>query len=149
MLVRNVPFPFSHKYCKARLNHLLLASTQPQSLPKEETKMTMLYVLWAVTGWCATVPVRIKITKGPPIPDPDSGPKPNWIVLRIIGVVSGVIGGFVFSRVFQPEPEPWLTAGPHPEPWALAVFAAATAVGAFVVARLVTDLYEQFSNRGR
>jgi len=61
----------------------------------------------------------------------------------MIGAVSGVIGGFVFSRAFGPQPEPWLAAGPRPEPWAMAIFAVASAVGAFVVSRVVTDIYEQ------
>ena len=106
-----------------------------------------LLVLWALTGWCGTVPLILQIVKLPPIPDPDPPPRPNWLVLRIIGAVSGVIGGFVFFRVFGPWPEPWLAAGPRPEPWAIALFAAATAVGAFVAARFVTDIYGQLTNR--
>ena len=106
-----------------------------------------LLVLWTLTGWCGTVPLILQIVKLPPIPDPDPPPRPNWLVLRIIGAVSGVIGGFVFSRVFGPSPEPWLAAGPRPEPWAIALFAAATAVGAFVAARFVTDIYGQLTNR--
>lgn len=106
-----------------------------------------LFVLWALTGWCGTVPLRLRIPIPLPVPDPDPPPRPNWLVPTIIGAVSGMIGGFVFSRAFGPSPEPWLTAGPQPEPWAIAVFAAATAVGAFVAARFVTGLYAQLSNR--
>ena len=104
-----------------------------------------LFVLWALTGWCGSVPLILEILKPPSIPDPP--PRPNWLVLRMIGAVSGVIGGFVFSRAFGPQPEPWLAAGPHPEPWGVALFAAATAVGAFVAARFVTDIYGQLTNR--
>jgi len=104
-----------------------------------------LFMLWASTGWCGTVPLILSITKGPLVPEPP--PRPNWLVLRMIGAVSGVIGGFVFSRVFGPWPEPWLVAGPQPEPWMIALFAAATAVGAFVVSRVITDIYGQIKAR--
>jgi len=103
--------------------------------------MVSLLVLWALAGWCGSVPLILSITKGPLVPEPP--PRPNWLVLRMIGAVSGVIGGFVFSRAFGPQPEPWLAAGPRPEPWAMAIFAVASAVGAFVVSRVVTDIYEQ------
>jgi hypothetical protein len=104
-----------------------------------------LFVLWALTGWCGNEPLILWFPLPPPVPE--RPPRPNWLVLRIIGMVFGVIGGFVFSRVFGPGPEPWLAAGPQPEPWGIALFAAATAVGAFVAARFVTDIYGQLTNR--
>ena len=109
-----------------------------------------LLLLWILTGWCANVPrYRIPRRRIPVPPEPDPPPRPNWIVPTIIGVVAGVIGGWVFVEVFGPYPEPWREAGPFPEPWARAVFAAASAVGAFVLGRVATDIYEQLSNRGR
>lgn len=100
-----------------------------------------LFVFWAIVGWCITG-VRIWWWHGPiPIDTPEPVPHPNWLVLRIIGVVGGIIGGWVFMRVFGPQPEPWSVAGPGPQPWAMVVFAAATSVGAFLGASLLTDLY--------
>jgi hypothetical protein len=98
-----------------------------------------LIALWALVGWCGNEPLRLRIPIGPTPPDPE--PRPEWLVSRIIGVVAGVIGGYAYMRVFGPWPEPWLSAGPHPEPWAPAVYAAATSVGAYVAARIATDIY--------
>jgi hypothetical protein len=93
-----------------------------------------LIVLWALVGWCGTVPPRPL----PPLPDP---PRPRpWFVSKAIGMVAGVVGGYVFTQVFLPQ---------DPDPIRSALFAAASAVGAFVAARVVTDIYEQLSNRGR
>jgi hypothetical protein len=114
--------------------------------------LSPLIALWALVGWCGNEPIRIRLVPhGPTPPEPD--PEPNWLVSRLIGVVAGVIGGFVFRQVFGASPElGGLSAGPHPEPWALAVYAAATTVGAYVVSRIVTDIYGQMRggnvNRG-
>ncbi|MFL6228130.1 MAG: hypothetical protein ACJ741_05065 [Pyrinomonadaceae bacterium] len=105
-----------------------------------------LIVLWALVGWCGNEPRRLVPT--PPKPEPG----PDWLVSRVIGAVAGVIGGFAYLKVFGPHPEPWLSAGPQPEPWLPAVFAAATTVGAFVAARIITGIYGQMRggnvNRG-
>jgi hypothetical protein len=85
-----------------------------------------LLVLWALVGWCGTVPRRWPWP--PPPPDPGPGP---WLVSRITGIIAGVIGGWAFTQVF----------GPHPEPWVSALPAAASSLGAFVVARVATDIY--------
>lgn len=91
----------------------------------EETQMSLSpFVLWALAGWCLT---------GYPrwwwhIPRPD--PPPPWWQFKLIGAVAGVIGGWVFTQVF----------GPHPEPWTV-VTAGATAVGALLGSRLAVDLY--------
>jgi hypothetical protein len=95
-----------------------------------------LLVLWALVGWCGTVPRR---WLWPP-PPPEPGPDPWWLFSRVIGVIAGIIGGWAFTHVFGPLPEPWLTAGPRPEPWVSALPAAASALGAFVVARVATDI---------
>ena len=83
-----------------------------------------LLVLWALVGWCGTVPRR---WPWPP-PPPDPGPDPWW--LRVIGVIAGIIGGWAYTQVFGPQPEPWVSALP----------AAASSLGAFVVARFATDI---------
>lgn len=110
--------------------------------------MIPLILLWVLAGWSG-VPVDFKVPPWQREPDPKLPPRPRpyWLT-RIIGMVAGVIGGFAFLAVFGPQPEPWrVVAGPHPEPWATAVFAAATAAGAFIAARIVTDIYEQLSTR--
>jgi hypothetical protein len=86
-----------------------------------------LFVLWALVGWCGTVPRR---WPWPP-PPPDPGPDPWWLVSRVIGIIAGIIGGWGFTQVFGPSPEPWVSALP----------AAASSLGAFVVARVATDIY--------
>jgi len=75
----------------------------------------------------------------PPLDTPERPPRPNWLLPRIIGVVGGVIGGWVFTEAFG-QGVPWIAVGPQPEPWKLAA-AAATSVGAFLGASLLTDLY--------
>jgi hypothetical protein len=103
-----------------------------------------LTVLWILGGWCGSVPL-ILIFPRPRHPDPEPPPQPEWstwITLRIIGAVTGVIGGWAFVQAFGPHPEPWLAAD-NPVPWAATVFAAATAVFAFIVSRVVTDVYQQ------
>ncbi len=85
-----------------------------------------LFVFWALVGWCGTPwPRWWWRWPIPPPPEPDP-----WFIPRLIGVVGGLAGGWAFSQVF----------GPHPEPWTV-VPAAATAVGAFVGARLLVDVY--------
>jgi hypothetical protein len=107
-----------------------------------------LLALWALEGWCLVGLVRWWLP--PPLDIPERPPRPNWRTLRIISVVGGIIGGMVFTAAFGypvpwvtagPQPEPWLTAGPHPEPWMGVIFAAATTVGAFLGASLLTDIY--------
>jgi hypothetical protein len=103
-----------------------------------------LFVFWAIEGWCITGVPRWWWWwwRGPIALDtPERPPHPNWLVLGIIGVVGGIIGGWVFMEVFGPSPEPWGVAGAFPQPWAMVVFAAATSVGAFLGASLLTDLY--------
>jgi hypothetical protein len=84
-----------------------------------------LFVLWAAVGWCGT-----------PYPGWWRGPRPHpdpepWWRGKLIGVVSGVLGGWVYTQAFGPRPEPWHDALP----------AAISSLGAFVVARIVGDIY--------
>jgi len=100
-----------------------------------------LFVLWGITGWCGTLLLLLLRFPPPPLVDTqERPPRPNWLLHRIIGVVGGVVGGWVFTEAFG-QGVPWIATGPYPEPWLRIVFAAATAVGAFIGASLLTDLY--------
>lgn len=95
-----------------------------------------LIVLWAFVGWCGTVPRPF-----PRIPEPIPKPEPGPCLVCgiVLGMVAGIIGGWAYSRVFLPQdPVPDLRSG---------LYAATTAVGAFVAARVVTDIYGLISNR--
>ena len=96
--------------------------------------MGSLFLLWAFAGWCGTLPIRWWFR---PIPDPD--PPPWWFVSRVIGVVFGIIGGWAYTKVFGPQPEPWTSALP----------AAASAFGAFLVAGVATDIASRFRGGNR
>jgi hypothetical protein len=84
-----------------------------------------LIALWAFSGWCGTCGTPYPGWWRHPHP-PD--PEPWWFVSRLIGVVFGVIGGFVYTQVFGPQPEPW-----------------ASALGGFVAGRIAADIYGRFS----
>lgn len=72
----------------------------------------MEYAMWALVGWCGNEP------KWPPKPDPDPDP---WLMIRVISVVGGLIGGYVFTQFMDGG----LLVG---------------AVGAFVGGRFLTDV---------
>lgn len=91
-----------------------------------------LIVLWAFVGWCGTGPRP----RFPPPPEPD--PWPIYLVSRVIGIVAGIIGGWAYTQLFLPQ---------DPDPLRSGLFAATTAVGAFAVARVVTDVYGMASSR--
>jgi hypothetical protein len=107
-----------------------------------------LLALWALVGWCGTPWPRWWRWPIPPPPEPDPrGPSPQpWLVSKIIGVVGGIAGGWVYAEVFGPLPDPW---NPGPEPWMRGLAVAATALGAFVGARLLSDIYELARGGGR
>lgn len=96
-----------------------------------------LIVLWAFVGWCGTVP-RPFPRFPDPLPKPE--PRPCLVCGIVLGVVAGIVGGWVFTQVFLPQ---------DPIPVRSAIYAAATAVGAFVASRVVTDIYGVLSNRQR
>jgi hypothetical protein len=75
-----------------------------------------LWVLWGAVGWCGT-PWR----RWPPPPDPD----PWW--WRVIGIVGGLAGGWLFSSAWQ--------AGSDP-----ATYAALSSLGALAGSIIVQDV---------
>ncbi len=87
-----------------------------------------LIVLWALVGWCGTPPGP---RPWPPIPDPDPFP---WIV-KGVGIIGAVVGGIIFSQVWQTAGGVVVTDGMP------AINAAATSVGAYVGAVLLGDIY--------
>jgi hypothetical protein len=82
----------------------------------------MLWVFWALVGWCGTPWPHRFIPRPPPPPDPDP-----WWYTKFGGVIGGILGGWVFDQV-------WPMAGNIS-----GIGVAATAVGAFVGAVLVGD----------
>ena len=108
-----------------------------------------LLLFWAVAG-LAAISLRggaISLRGGwssykpnPEDPDPLPGPPWWWFGSRVLGAVFGVIGGWAYTKVF----------GPSPEPWTLALPAAASAFGALLVASVATDIASRFvgGNRG-
>jgi hypothetical protein len=95
-----------------------------------------LIILWALVGWCGTVP-RPWWPPLPPPPDPPE-PRPCLVCGKVLGAIAGIIGGWAYTQVFLPQ---------DPIPARSALYAASTAVGAFVVARVVTDVYGLISNK--
>ena len=78
-----------------------------------------LWVLWGAVGWCGT-PWR----RWPPPPPPD--PDPWW--WRVIGIVGGIIGGWAYTAI-------WAQGTGD-----MAIYAAATCVGAVVGSVIVQDI---------
>ena len=81
----------------------------------------LLFVWWAIVGWCGTVP-RPPIPFPPPPPDPDP-----WY--RVVGIVGGMVGGWAFSQMFPIGDA------------STAVMAATTGIGAFAGSILFGDIY--------
>ena len=81
-----------------------------------------LFALWAVGGWCGTRWPGWWRGPRPPHPDPEP-----WLVVQIIGVVAGLIGGWIISQMVGPG----MTADR----------VTATTIGAVLASRLVTDIY--------
>jgi hypothetical protein len=79
-----------------------------------------LMLLWAADGWCGT--------PWPHWPGPRPGPDPWPWWFRAVGVVGGVIGGWVFSAV-------WPAGDVN-----MALYAGATSIGAFVGSAIVQDI---------
>jgi len=91
------------------------------------------FIFWGAVGWCGTPwPGWWRRPTPPPPPDP------WWFIDRIVGIVGGVIGGWLFVQAWPVEQAGELV-------W-LAV--AASGVGAFVGSLILLDLYLSFV-RGR
>ena len=83
-----------------------------------------LFALWALVGWCGTPPH--------PRPWPWPGPDPDPWIIKVVGVVGGIAGGWAFYALFS---------GGVIIDGMGAVTAAATAVGAYVGAVFLNDMY--------
>jgi hypothetical protein len=84
------------------------------------------FILWAVGGSCGTRSPGIVVHPRHPDPEP-------WWLIQVIGVVTGVLGGWLYMQVFSK---------PQPDPWRSAVPVAASLLGALVASRFATDLYQ-------
>jgi len=80
---------------------------------------TGLFVFWALVGWCGT----------PTILWPQLDPPPDPWRPRLIGVIGGLVGGFLFNEI-------WPMGGGQ-----TAVAVAVTAVGAWVGSVLLNNMY--------
>ena len=83
-----------------------------------------LLIFWAAVGWCGT-PWPGWWRKPWPPPPPD----PWWVIDRVVGIVGGVVGGWLFNNswpVGQPE---------------LGTAVVFSGVGALVGAIILHDLY--------
>jgi hypothetical protein len=80
-----------------------------------------LAVWWILVGWCGTPPRPWPWPPGPPDPNP-------WIV-KILGAIGGLVGGWVFNSV-------WAIEGS-----ASGIDVAATAAGAWVGAVIIANIY--------
>lgn len=88
---------------------------------------TTLVLLWILVGWCGTPWPRRWPWPPPPPPDP-------WMI-KFVNVVGGVVGGWLFNRIW---PAGEVVTG---------IAAAATTVGAFVGAVVLGDLYGLFASQ--
>lgn len=91
-----------------------------------------LAVLWGLAGWCGTPPF--------PWPWPWPDPDPNPWVIKIVGVVGGLVGGFALWQLF---------AGGVSTNGFEAINAAATAVGAYIGSVFFSDMYGLVTGRGK
>ncbi|MBV9109528.1 MAG: hypothetical protein JO306_08995 [Gemmatimonadetes bacterium] len=74
--------------------------------------------LWALGGWCGSVPISVIIAwiirhhGVPPLPEPPPYPwQLQGLVARVLGIVGGVAGGYLAGRVGTvPDTAPALTA---------------------------------------
>lgn len=91
-----------------------------------------IFVFWLLVGMTGTLPM------GPLDPPARQSDRPTWLVSKVIGGVAGIIGGWAYSQLFLPQ---------DPVPLRTGLYAATTAVGAFVASRLATEIYSQFPRR--
>ncbi len=84
--------------------------------------MSELFIFWMLTGWCGNEPWRW------PRPKPDPDP---WWIIKILGVIGGVAGGWLFYQVWPPGQEAGITG----------IYVAATGIGAYVGSAFLSDVY--------
>jgi hypothetical protein len=53
------------------------------------------------------------------------------MVVQIVGIIAGVVGGWIVGQLL----------GPSPDPWRAADRVTATVIGAVLLSRFVTDIY--------
>jgi uncharacterized membrane protein YeaQ/YmgE (transglycosylase-associated protein family) len=91
----------------------------------------MEFVIWAFVGWCGTPWRRW------PVPPQPGGPQPEpWLSMRLLGVIGGLAGGWIMSRLFDGTPLPAHTLG----------FVAAASVGAFVGGRVLAEVTSRLTS---
>jgi hypothetical protein len=84
--------------------------------------MSELFIFWMLIGWCGNEP-RIwwlKPNKPKPVP---------WWIIKILSVIGGVVGGWLFYQVWPPGQEAGITG----------IYVAATGIGAYVGSALPGD----------
>jgi len=86
--------------------------------------MSGLFAFWMLTGWCGTP--YPGWWKGPRPPQPDP-----WWIIKILGVIGGVAGGWLFYQVWPPGQEVGITG----------IYVAATGIGAYVGSAFLRDVY--------
>ena len=93
-----------------------------------------LLVFWGVVGWCGTPP-KPWPWPWPPGPWPPD-PWPLWV--KVVGIVGGIVGGFVFTQVWGGEATTTL------------IDVAASGVGAWVGSVFFSDMTGMFlAGKGR
>ncbi|HEX3560353.1 MAG TPA: hypothetical protein VHU19_14190 [Pyrinomonadaceae bacterium] len=89
----------------------------------------MLYLLWALGGWCGTP--WPGWWRGPhPHPDPD----PWWWVIKVVSVVGGILGGVLVDRIL---------VGPETG----AAVLTATILGSVIGGRFLGEVVSTFGGR--
>jgi hypothetical protein len=87
----------------------------------------MLYLMWALAGWCGTPWPHW------PGPGPGPGPDPNPWYDKVAGVIGGVIGGWLTTKILTVATATAVTDN-------TAAMFVATMAGAFVAGRVLSDI---------
>jgi drug/metabolite transporter (DMT)-like permease len=90
--------------------------------PNRRNSMSGLIAFWMLMGWCGNEP------RGPIPKKPDPIP---WWIIKILGVIGGVAGGWLFYQVWPPGQEAGITG----------IYVAATGIGAYVGSAFLCDVY--------
>ncbi len=97
-----------------------------------------LLVVWILVGWCGTPwprpwPWPLPWPWPRPKPGPGPDPAPPW-VLKLVGIVGAIVGGWVFTQVWPAENVD-------------ALYALSTALGAGIGTALAVDVYSLMGPR--